>query len=217
MVENAMDAGRIIDRMLSLMRENAVAMAVAVLALAAGGTIWDFYNPDSLFSLPLSIASMVAQYLLVKQALKREGLLSGDLTGAPMAFVGVSILSGLGTVLGLLLLIVPGILLVLRWMPAMAIVLAENPIRSGDALGEAWRRTKGHWLAIGIAYLLTMIPFAGAMLAYLWNGADSPTPLIALGVANLLMNLGMAATWYLGVAVYQGVASRSDELEEIFA
>jgi hypothetical protein len=217
MNENATDAGRIIDRTLSLMRENAVAMTIAVLALTAVGTIWDFYNPDSWFSLPLSIASMVAQYLLVKQALKREGLLSENLAGAPIAFVGVSILSGLGTVLGLVLLVVPGILLVLRWMPAAVILLAENPIRSSDALGEAWRRTKGHWLAIGIAYLLTLIPFAGAMLAYLWNGVDSPTPLIALAAANLMMNLGTAATWYLGIGVYQGFASRGEELEEIFA
>lgn len=217
MNENAMDAGRIIDRMLSLMRENAAAMTIAVLALAAVGTIWDFYNPESMFSLPLSIASMIAQYLLVKQALKREGLLSGELAGAPIAFIGVSILSGLGTMLGLVLLIVPGILLVLRWMPAVALVLAENPIRATDALGEAWRRTQGHWLGIGAAYLLTLIPFGGAILAYIWNGVDSPTPLIALGAANLMMNLGMAATWYLGIAVYQGFTSRGDELEEIFA
>lgn len=213
----AMEAGRIIDRMLTLMRENAVAMAIAVLLLGAAGTVWDFYNPDSFFSLPLGIASAIAQYMLVKRALKRERLLSAELAGAPMAFVGVSILSGLGTVLGLLLLILPGILLVLRWMPATAILLAENPIRASDALGEAWRRTKGHWLAIGVAYVLTLIPFGGAILAYGWGDAVTPTPLIALGAANLMMNLGIAASWYLGVAVYQGLVSRSDELEEVFA
>lgn len=217
MKASAMDAGPLIDRMLGIMRANLLETTIAVLILAAAGTVWDSYNSDAFFSLPLGIASAVAQYLLVKLALKREGPLSDDLAGARMVFAGVSILSGLGTVLGLLFLIVPGILLTLRWMPATAILLAENPMGAGDALGEAWRRTKGHWRAIGAGYLLTLIPFGGAILAYGWGEVVTSVPLLALGAANVMTNLGMAATWYLGVAIYQGFATRGGELEDIFA
>lgn len=217
MDERAMRAGEIIERMFRLLRDNAVPVAIATLALAALGTAWDHYNPESWFSLPLSIASAIAQYWIVRQALARAGLLAADLSGAPRSFIGVSILSNLGIMLGLVLLIVPGIILILRWTPAVPLVLGAERLRTDDALGEAWKRTKGHGLAIAAAYALTLIPFAGAALAYAWEVYALPEQLAALAVANILLNLWGISSWLLSVAVYQGFVRRDRELEEVFA
>jgi hypothetical protein len=217
MDEPAMSAGEIIERMLGLLRDNAVPAAIVTIVLTALGTASDHYNPDAMFSLPLSLGSAIAQYWITRQALAREGLLAADLSGAVGAFIGVSILSGLGILLGLLLLIVPGIFLLLRWAPAVPLVLGIERLRATDALGESWRRTQGHWPAIGAAYALTLIPFAGALLAYAWEVYELPEQLAALAVANIMLNLWGISTWLLGVAVYQGFARRDHELEEVFA
>lgn len=217
MDEQAMSAGRIIGRMLGLIPDNAVPVAITILVLTALGTAWDYYYPDSWLSLPLNIASAIAQYWIVRQALAREGMLAAKLTGAPASYFGVSVVSGIGILFGFMLLIVPGILLTLRWMPAVPLVLGVERLHTNDALGEAWERTRGHWQAIGAAYLLTLIPFAGAMFAYAWEAFETPERLAALGAANALLNLWMALNWMLSVAVYQGSASRTRELEDVFA
>ena len=217
MDERAMSAGRIIERMLDLFRDNAVPIVVAILALAVLGTAWDYAYPDSWLSLPLNIASAVAQYWVIRQVLAREDLLAANLAGAPISYIGVSFLSFVGIMLGFMLLIVPGILLTLRWMPVVPLVLGVERLHTNDALGEAWNRTRGHWRAIGVAYLLTLIPFAGAVLAWVWQPFGIVTQLAALGVANILFNLGMALSWMLSVSVYQGFATRERELEGIFA
>ncbi|WP_447727980.1 hypothetical protein [Sphingomonas koreensis] len=212
-----MSAARIIERMFGLLRDNAVPVAITILALAALGTAWDYYNPNSWLSLPLNIASAIAQYWIIRQALAREGLLAANLAGAPASYIGVSIVSGLGIMLGFVLLIIPGILLSLRWMPAVPLVLGAERLHANDALGEAWNQTSGHWQAIGAAYLLTLLPFAGAMFAYAWETVEIPEQLAALGTANLLLNLWMISSWMLSIAVYQGFASREREFEDIFA
>lgn len=217
MDERAMSAGRVIERMFALLRDNAAQVAAAILILAALGTAWDYRYPDSWASLPLNIASAIAQYWIVRQALAREGLLAANLSGAPVSYVGVSFVSQIGILLGFVLLIVPGIVLVLRWAPAVPLVLGVERLSTNDALGEAWKRTKGHWQAIGAAYLLALIPFAGAIFAYAWETAGVSAQLAAPGVANILINLSIALMWMLSVAVYQGFASRDRELEDIFA
>lgn len=217
MDERAMNAGQIIERMFGLCRDNAVPVAIAILALTALGTVWDYYYPDSWLSLPVSIASAIAQYWIIRQVLAREGLLAANLSGAPASFVGVSIVSQIGVLLGLALLIVPGIVLVLRWVPAVPLVLGVERLGTNDALGEAWERTRGHWQAIAAAYILTMIPFAGSMFAYVWEAVGAPEQLVVLSVANILMNVSIMMMWMLSIAVYQGFASRERELEDIFA
>ena len=217
MDEPAMRAGEIIERTLGLIRDNAVPVAIATVALAALGTASDHYNPEAYFSLPLSIAAAIAQYWIIRQAMAREGLLAADLSGAVGAYVGVSILSSLGITLGLLLLIVPGVLLLLRWAPAVPLVLGVERLRAGEALSESWKRTTGHWMAIGAAYVLTLIPLGGAILAYAWEVYELPEQLAALGVANILLSFWEISTWLLGLAVYQGFVRRDDELEEVFA
>ena len=217
MDEREMSAGRIVERLFDLLRDNAVPVAIVTLALAALGTAWDYHFPDSWLSLPQNIVSGIAQYWIVRQALAREGLLAENLAGAPASFLGVSIVSGIGILLGFVLLIVPGVILTLRWIPAIPLVLGVERLHANDALGEAWRRTEGHWKAIGAVYLLTLVPLAGTIFAYAWEASDTAEQLAALGTANILANLSMVLLWTLSLAVYQGFASRTPELEDIFA
>jgi len=83
----------------------------------------------------------------------------------------VGLLSGLGIVLGILLLIVPGVILIVGWMPATAVLMAEDKTGQ-DCLKRAWALTKGsRWRLAGlfglffVATLIVLALFIGLVVA----------------------------------------------------
>ncbi|MGH9806506.1 MAG: hypothetical protein ACRD9W_04480 [Terriglobia bacterium] len=78
-------------------------------------------------------------------------------------FLGATILTGLAIVVGLVLLIVPGIIFMLMYMFAMFIVIDRGlgPIK---AMKESTRITRGYkWQLLGFVLVLTVINLAGAL------------------------------------------------------
>ncbi len=80
--------------------------------------------------------------------------------------IGVTILMGLGIVVGFILLVIPGIILALGWGMSM-FILADNPhMRVIDVLSASWDLTNGYkfdlfilalkFLVLGILCLLTL-------------------------------------------------------------
>ena len=69
---------------------------------------------------------------------------------------GVGLLSGLGIVLGFVLLIVPGLFLMTAWSAAGAMRVAEG-VNASEALGRSHRLTKGaRWPIFGLVLLLSI-------------------------------------------------------------
>ena len=130
-----------------------------------------------------------------------------------IAYFGLSILHSVAISIGLILLILPGLYLALRWLPAFARLLKSHE-GVVEALGWSWDRTKGHELALGLPflgmtsiYLLGVGPIVG--WEYLYNLTDYVSyetidslyiPSVVL--TNIALALGLA--WYtiLGVACY---------------
>ncbi|HEX2070479.1 MAG TPA: YciC family protein [Thermoleophilaceae bacterium] len=69
------------------------------------------------------------------------------------------LLAGLGTVLGLILLIVPGIYVAVRWYFVPQAVVIDSA-RSSEALRASWRLTKGFWLRTFATVLLANLAVA---------------------------------------------------------
>jgi fumarate reductase subunit D len=94
-----------------------------------------------------------------------------------LAIWGVSILTGLGMVIGLILLVVPGIFLALAWSAAVPIRVMEK-IDATDAISRSFRLTKNHrWAIFG----------AGAVLIGFYLGLL----LILMGLAFVLGLVGL--------------------------
>ena len=70
------------------------------------------------------IVSLVFQYQVTSAVLVREGLAERGARGRFWALLGLNILSGVAILLGLLLLIVPGIYLLVRWSVSVPVLIA---------------------------------------------------------------------------------------------
>jgi hypothetical protein len=183
----------------------ALAMAVDLNGWGGGG---DFL---------VSIVNFVLGYILSVAMLRKGGLLdSGQHRGLGTYFV-VSLLSGVGIAFGALLLIVPGIVLLIRWLPAYGFALADD-LNASEALSHSWNMTRPHFWTLLLAALVPMALFvSGAMSYYLaFSNALEPS-IVGLVFANLALGVAAVTFTAVGLASYSLVREGRDGLPEVFA
>ena len=114
------------------------------------------------------------------------------------ANLAMTILIGLGLMVGFLLLAVPGVMLLLRWSVAVPALVVE---RSGvlGSLGRSRDLTQGHrWAILGFLLVLALIDavvfgafaFGGGMLAVSLQGVGIA---VALPIVTLVVNAMLSA------------------------
>ena len=99
-----------------------------------------------------------------------------------LKLVGLIITVGLLTILGLLLLVIPGIILIWRWFLAPYILINQKTSIS-EAMSKSWELTKGYAGAIygviifGFVLSLTgIIPVAGAVISFILGVCYAAAP-----------------------------------------
>jgi hypothetical protein len=131
------------------------------------------------------------------------------------AYLGMGILSVIAIVFGLILLIVPGLILLVRWSAASGFVVGN---RQGvtESLSASWQATRGRGWSIFAAGLLFFIglSIAGGVIGAA-TGAISMT--VNGAVSVFVQAFGSAATIALGIAIYMLVHDDTRELGEVFA
>ncbi|HEY3796903.1 MAG TPA: hypothetical protein VGL58_00990 [Caulobacteraceae bacterium] len=121
----------------------------------------------------------------------------------------VGVLSGLAIGLGTILLVVPGLIAMIGWIPASATVMVENT-GSTEALGRAWRRTQGvRWrlallsLLVFVAVLLGFVVVLIADLAVMSTAGEAAMNQVSnLVVAPLYAFVVVALMTAFSTAVY---------------
>lgn len=137
---------------------------------------------------------------------------------------GVSCISGMGIICGLALLIVPGVLLIVRWAIALPAMMAED-LSLLESLGRSRDLTQGNrWPIFGLQ-LLMWIPtalliglFVGLSVGF--GAAGSETNLWSDLVLNLCTSTISVVSALVWVEVYLSLSGARDHesaLEEIFA
>lgn len=194
---------------------------LAGLTETAAGTLEYGFSIDSsdtpasgLFDLFAAAASIFGTYLLLGRFLAARGRLHAE--GARFwPYLGMGIVSAIAVVLGLLLLIVPGIILLVRWSAASGFVIGAGESVTGS-LGASWKATAGHGWAIflsGIILVLGLIAcsaVAGAILAL----AGEPVVEVVSAFVEAAAGGVFAA---FGIAVYCLVSDEGQEICEVFA
>jgi hypothetical protein len=120
------------------------------------------------------------------------------------ALISAGILATLGIIVGLILLIVPGLFLLTRWALIPAVIVIEKR-RAGDSFDRSWELTRGHgWTVFGslvvafIAYVVAQGVFRAIFavlpqFAEIWIGGvvahSVTTPFIALTAVVLYFRL----------------------------
>jgi hypothetical protein len=140
--------------------------------------------------------------------------------------IGLSIVSGIGIALGLVLLVVPGIILMLMWMVAVPVLVEE---RRGvfESLGRSAELTRGSkgWIFLllilywGIGMLVSgaVGALTGFQLSYDESG-DMLLPIIAGAIAQTLVGMlmgAMLAALYIELRQFKDGAA-PDQLAAIF-
>lgn len=198
--EQRADPGFMLAQTGRLVRETIGLALFAVAVLAAIDVLGDrLPGFDRIVGLPRLIASLALQYGVTFKLLEREGLADRGPRARIWALLGVSILSGVGILLGLALLVLPGLYLLVRWTVAVPVLIAE---RSGvlEALTRSGEEIEGRFWPVLAVCLVFWATFALATAMVIAIGKDSSVMLSI--AANVVLDAGLVGYWYAAVAVY---------------
>ncbi len=202
----------------AIVRQSASACVLFVVGMAVLGSAADIAGiaEETGVTMGINVAGLFAGFMLTRTMLDQSGLTTGGLGRGFGAYFGLSILTGLGTVIGLVLLIVPGILLMIRWLPAFGFLMGDGDDVS-LALSSSWQRTRGHFWALFVGAL----PLVALMLvtATSYGLADTeemgPSSLWYV-VANLAL-YGLSLCWNAyGIAAFALLKDNRDQLSGVF-
>jgi hypothetical protein len=162
-----------------------------------------------------AIVSIAASYFLIAQYLEARGLLR-DRETRIWAYVGLTILSVIGMMVGFLLLVVPGLILLTRWSAASGFLIGA---RAGivESLSASWDATRGNGWAIFFAgfVMLIIASLIGAAIGGISVAMGSST-LMPI-VTSFINAFGSALSLAFGIGVYHLVQNDDEALGEVFA
>lgn len=196
-----------------LLRRHARLAACSFLFAAAGPAL-EFVTPPEVglfLSAVFGLVLLYIQLLIVATALRGLDLLPQGadprrptLGRYPSAFFQ-SVIYGLGVIVGLALLLVPGLIVFMRWLPALPAMVAEDR-RAGSALRRSWQLTAGEWrLLLPIAGALVLLEAAGFGLLLFYPEYGPPPWPLALAVGVVEATAAVAGS-VLSVALYAALA-----------
>lgn len=169
---------------------------------------------SGLFQIAAWAASIFGGYLLVQAFLRERGV-AVDPQSRFWAYVGMSILSGIGTMLGFLLFVVPGIIVAVRWIASSGFLLGSGE-GAVESLRASWDATRGHSWAIFFVGLVLLIGYGSAssvivgVMGFAGGGAS------ASAATKFLETLFSVATLALGVSVYLLVSDNGARVSSVF-
>lgn len=197
--------------------------------LETTGVVKAQYGFNTLVNLPIAVVSLIGKLGLMWAALRVMGGKSASLSEAIRKGgsyfwpgFGISLLTGLGVGLGLLLLIIPGLFLMTMWCVALpAYIERDNGV--GEAMSRSAELTKGsRWVifaliaGLWIAYLVPLFLF-GMLIAILPDSApvlDIVIIPLAVAAMTLAGSVGYPAVYR--ELKYRG-GSDADQTAEVFA
>jgi hypothetical protein len=130
---------------------------------------------------------------------------------------GAAFLSGLGIVIGLIALVVPGVYLSGRWLSASAFVVAEGK-GSTDALNSSWEASRDSAGAHVFVVLVASLPLLGFLaLAFLSDMfSEIETSLVDSLITNAITTLSTLSFWVAGAGAYRVTQPHNALLEKVF-
>jgi uncharacterized membrane protein len=208
-------AGLVLRRTLDLVRQNWLLAGFAVIFLGGLGVAAETSERFSPLLTWLFVpASLIVQIAVTSAALRRAGF-GGATRSRMMGMMGVSLLSTAGILLGLVLLIVPGLFVAARWAIAVPIMLEEDA-GPGEALRTSWERTQGQVPTIFAALAAIYGPTYAGLIGF---GILTEDAVLSVGQSvcfNLGMELGFVIGWHAAVAIYAPL-TRGTDLAGVFA
>lgn len=191
-------------------------LAAAIAAIMGLYSAFDLLLPQGPQFIPQIVVGIFGQFLVTERLLA-DRLPEGRGYRRFGAIFGSGLLGGLGIVLGLILLIVPGLVLVARWSAAVPIIVAENA-GAAESLGCSWDRTRPSTVPLLLVYLIAVLIYAaGLATIVLAFSADTPDGIVSILGLNAVASVLSVLGWALAVAVYRCITPGTHGLDAVFA
>ena len=199
-------------------------------SLFSRGFSVNFSNTETLglasgaFETASLIAFVIASYLLLRQMMIALGRAPAPGTRF-WSYLGMSILAVIGMMLGFMLLIIPGLILLVRWSASNGYILSgEHGIRG--SLGASWDATSGHgwsifgagvilWIAMAILSSMVMGLLFGIGMGAL-SGSFSPLAGLVVTLSGFVEALTNALSLAFSMAVFHLVAPADTSVADVF-
>ena len=190
---------------------------VAESDLRSGQEIWQSVSAVFGIVFGYMIVMTVLQCVLVVAMLNRRGE-TAELSRSLLPYIGLTIVSGFGLMLGFLLLIVPGLILLTRWVAAPGYVVGRGD-GAIDGLSKSWDLTSGKgWHVFGGLAVINGISFlASAQLDAASVAAAKPVAIGLSTMSALITNAGTAFSTAFGVAVFSLLDRNTNQTADVFA
>ena len=179
------------------------AAAMIGLSLAVDTTQIGWDNPGA-GTFAIAVLNLIAQYGLTKSILRD---LTGQVADRPrfFAYFGLGIVTTLGIVLGMIALIVPGLVLSVRWSLAVPILLSADEEGVFASIGRSWRETGPHFWAIFLVFLMIY----GSMVALTFLGlaieGEARDNLAGTVIYDVASSLGLLFGWLAALAIHHAL------------
>lgn len=203
-------------------RRGMVWLAGYVVVSAAVYSVADiyFYELNSVY-LTTSIAVWVLGYVLLVLLMRASARDDGRHGGGIAGYLGLSFLTGIAIGVGIVLLVLPGLYLMMRWLPAYARLQARGDSVT-DAMSWSWEHTAPIQKQLVVAMLgplaayvvLFAIAVAQGFYAEDWSLGWYN---VSLFVLNTATSVAIAWLQLLGVAVYRVIERGHSEPAEVFS
>lgn len=162
------------------------------------------------------IAITFIQVWLTREALKREGIEPAVPTANSLTVYLQGIIIGLGVIVGLLLLILPGLYLFARWYLANVVLIRDGGGRRA-AMGRSWDMLETRWpAALGVGLILFTVSAAPLILDFYRPPFTLDYQFVWLVGTNLLSSAGQVAGYLAAVALLLNIEQPASTLQEIF-
>lgn len=243
-MDDKVRVGELIEGTIATIRENASASGIYVVVLSALATVLEWglgtalAGSDPLVDLSgpvmdylgvgagiggllVLVVVVVSQYLLWEAMLENGALMvRGRAPRRYFAFVGLSILAAMGAGLAFLALIVPGLIVLARWVAAPAFLIRQR-LGVIEAMRQSWYTVKGNTTPIVFTFLIGVFAVgvlsglvgAGALVT-LGDGGQ-PGFLAILG-NQVLSNASSVLQVAFGVFVFRRLTGDVNELGAVF-
>ena len=213
-----LDVSEIMRRVTQILRLSSGAVLLFISIVSAATIVVDLTDPDSGWrNLLLNILSVIAGFLLMRAVVRDSGLTDGFVRGFG-AYFGLSILMGLALLLGFVCLIIPGLILLVRWQPAFAILMVEENATVTGAMQEAWDMTAAEFWPLLASVLFGIVILGVALLVYVSYDLGYAVPVeFSVVAGNILLTCVTVYFTVLGVAAYSLLRTKQPGLDEIFA
>tara|TARA_B100000678_G_C18143163_1_gene475683 strand:+ start:201 stop:863 length:663 start_codon:yes stop_codon:yes gene_type:complete len=209
-------SGAILNEAWRLISGSPFTVAGYLAVMVGFAMVADMRPQDRAFELGLSLVDFGALFVLTMQLIQNG--IEGGRRGRRgiFAYLGLTLLSGLGIVIGFVLLVLPGLILLARWSAAYGYLLGDGEGVT-SALEESWDATTGHTVPVMLAFLASiLLTISGITAAYfLSDEFDMITPVGSL-LSNALMYGGSALSTAIGLAVFSLLARQDVAVAEVF-